>query len=1530
MRSWTWTVALALLVALPVAAAAQDITVPDAKGRIGNWLVLGTFPDAGACGQNSLQSYLDPTSTSPSLGSTDQARAWQHYVPAVSAGHYRSVCGGCNNGYASVDFNCFFSNNTQTSGCPDGTTGYAYTRLCFDQARTVTIFSDADDGWRYWIDGQAAPTYANPSNCRCYGDDFAAARRNYTFTAGCHDILVQVNEGGGNWGFVWGLRDAATGAPITSGVHALAEVPSTTDVPNNACPCTGDRDADGICDDVDPCPTIYAPPGTPCPGPCIDADKDSICDNADNCPGVPNTGQEDTDGDGPGDACDGCPTDPGKLAPGTCGCGASDAPLDECAAGACDTNATCTDLACGFTCACNPGFDGDGATCADIDECATGPCDANATCVNTPGSYTCTCDAGYAGDGATCADIDECAAGACDANATCVNTPGSFLCACNAGFDGDGLICADIDECAAGACDVNATCTNTPGSYDCTCNPGFLGDGASCTDIDECATGADDCDVNATCTNTPGSFDCTCNAGYEGTGSGPAVIGPPPGLGTLRHLETFEAAQTGWFSKHGTSDPVTFVVDASAPSPTHVQQVARLDSGGNYYSPFVDLPGGQTYCVAGWINWESGGWPFIGIDKYSATGGALGENWLIGTDGFPAGNVGGGSVTAVPADAIGWHWYNRTINLPAGTAKVRLKTELWNGASKGGAPLGWFDDIAIFDGACPAEAPTFVQLACADIDECATGTDTCDANATCTNTVGGFDCACNTGYAGDGTSCCPDGDGDGVCDAADNCSATYNPDQANSDANAGGPCYAVVCNGLDFTGTCLTLTEGVYDFPALNAVGNDQAQSVQVVGGARVELWQHYTPYNGQTSNGAHATFTADDGNLNNDGIYGVSSAAVFCDAPVGDGIGDACDNCTQIGNADQADTDGDGVGDACDNCAFKANADQADGDGDGIGDVCDDCPFLGGLLANGTADCADDGTVATCTDGELVLTSCGQDSCDDSGDAHGGGACAAIDWVCTAGACAAIPSGGGDTCGGSAAQPDVTFWTCAGGNTCVTSTTTEADSCADSGDSYGGGACAATDWTCAGGLLTSTSNAGTDACVGDSDTPGVENWSCVGGNLCAATTTTEADSCADSGDSHGGGSCSAVDWSCAAGVLSSTSSDGADTCGGDAANPSVTFWSCGAADGSAADTCTSAVTTVADSCSDTGTASGGGTCAATDWSCAGGALASVSTSGVDTCGDGSDSQVSTFECADNNACVEVFDQTPPQVSVVLTPVVTSSDDDHEGDHDGDDDHDGDHEGDDDHEGDHDGEILYVVSCDAWDECDADLDVSAVLETPAADGFTVKLEVSTKAKVSYDLKHTKLTVQSTDPAALLAQIVEHAGLPLEQGQIIEIEGKGGDDGEGSEHFDLKWESDDGLDVLEIHGSPVRLWCTATDDSGFEATASWSRQQIGSKGCKCECTCECPANASCACDCACGNPKCSWTCTDDGACSVAGGHEDEHEGCNQGVGNGSEGCDPGKSNHGDDGESNDEKGGTQGDPGKKSGDDKGKSGSKGKK
>lgn len=40
-----------------------------------------------------------------------------------------------------------------------------------------------------------------------------------------------------------------------------------------------------------------------------------------------------------------------------------------------------------------------------------------------------------------------------------------------------------------------------------------------------------------------------------------------------------------------------------------------------------------------------------------------------------------------------------------------------------------------------------------DIDECITGNHNCDVNASCIDTVGGHNCSCKEGFAGEGRSC---------------------------------------------------------------------------------------------------------------------------------------------------------------------------------------------------------------------------------------------------------------------------------------------------------------------------------------------------------------------------------------------------------------------------------------------------------------------------------------------------------------------------------------------------------------------------------------------------------------------------------------------------------------------------------------------------------------------------------------------------------------------------------------------------------
>ena len=200
-----------------------------------------------------------------------------------------------------------------------------------------------------------------------------------------------------------------------------------------------------------------------------------------------------------------------------------------------------------------------------------------------------------------------------------------------------------------------------------------------------------------------------------------------------------------------------------------------------------------------------------------------------------------------------------------------------------------------------------------------------------------------------------DDDDDGIGDACDNCGGAANPDQEDGDDDGVG----------DACDTCVVVASGpvacASDADCIGAgnrcfASGQCSTDLDTDGDARGDVCDGDDDGDGICDPGVRAAgctgsdncieiVNPDQADSNGNGIGdacedrdGDGIADVDSDRDE-DGINDLIDNCIDDENADQADADGDGLGDACDGCPNDADTEQDDADGDGIGDVCDLCP---------------------------------------------------------------------------------------------------------------------------------------------------------------------------------------------------------------------------------------------------------------------------------------------------------------------------------------------------------------------------------------------------------------------------------------------------------------------------------------------------------------------------------------------------------------------------------------------------------------
>ncbi len=280
--------------------------------------------------------------------------------------------------------------------------------------------------------------------------------------------------------------------------------------------------------------------------------------------------------------------------------------------------------------------------------------------------------------------------------------------------------------------------------------------------------------------------------------------------------------------------------------------------------------------------------------------------------------------------------------------------------------------------------PVIVDLVtpCPDGD----GDSICDANDNCeaASNIGQQDADGDT--IGDVCDACfgasqTDGDSDGFCNEADNCAAVANPTQADSDNDGIGDacdCAAgedsdgdTVCNAGD---NCPSIANADQQDSDGDAIGDacDVCAGLLNIDNDADKICNDVDNCPAAANPGQE---DADGDNL------GDACDCVAANDQDADGACDAFDNCPMAANPGQADPDADGFGSACDNCPDNANADQADADGDNLGDACD-CLAANDQDADGACDVDDNCPMAANpdqadADGNGVGDAC-QVVCDD------------------------------------------------------------------------------------------------------------------------------------------------------------------------------------------------------------------------------------------------------------------------------------------------------------------------------------------------------------------------------------------------------------------------------------------------------------------------------------------------------------------------------------------------------------------------
>lgn len=521
--------------------------------------------------------------------------------------------------------------------------------------------------------------------------------------------------------------------------------------------CTADKCADGHCE--------FQPTSDAC-------DDGSKCTDADTCKGGYCVGKSLGCDDGnpcTGDSCNpasGCVFTPNKA---PCDDGDACSVGDQCGAGVCvPGKSVCTCQSDGDCAgknddnACNGNLFCDKAVTPPVchispssvvncqpsapDACLGFQCDpADGNCKPTAKNEGKACN-----DGSACTVNESCLAGSCASKTA--------------------LICDDANSCTADACDKTQGCTHTALAGACL-------DGDACTTQDHCEGSTCKglpvlCDDGYLCTDDA----CKGETGCVFTPKADATCGVVP----LPYAQDFSCGSGGlayWQRSGGELAPksVRWEFDqtpalSGSPSGACTLNVNNgqdlvCGEGQNAISATADSP---------WID-ATGLAPGTPMRMRMHVAGT----WSATAEAAVLVRVGKGEFAKLATLKAPGGWQALVIPSTAWAGQLlQIRLSFSGPCGTPGAAIGWFvDDFLIYEDKCSVNAggclageicsqdgggpvtctacPAGHQLVgglCVDIDECAQP-GACAAQATCKNSVGGYECTCAAGWVGDGKTC---------------------------------------------------------------------------------------------------------------------------------------------------------------------------------------------------------------------------------------------------------------------------------------------------------------------------------------------------------------------------------------------------------------------------------------------------------------------------------------------------------------------------------------------------------------------------------------------------------------------------------------------------------------------------------------------------------------------------------------------------------------------------------------------------------